>query len=206
MSRGKRKPALHSVDGRQMTAQEIADMLGLTLKALYVRRSRLGGCSYQCVVDMYRRNEIGSDKNHRYMIEGRWLTQDQIAAELKLSRAQTLSNWRCQHRQPDGSMATMDAAVAYYRQYLTGEKVRWQGYGGGRPWKEYKVGRRTVTAKDVAQRFGVSVQAVRASLQRYGYDMARVIAFYEERIRRRKAKEEKALRRAEREILKIIGY
>ena len=206
MSRGKRKPALHSVDGRQMTVPEIADMLGLTPAALYLRRSRLGGCSYQLIVDMYRSNQIGSDKKGRYLIDGRWMTTDQIAAELKLSRAQTLSTWRCQHRQPDGTPATMEAAVAYYRQYLTGEKVRWQGYGGGHPWKEYRVGRRTWTAKDVAQRFGVSVIAVRASLQRYGYDMARVIAFYEERIRRRKAKEEKALRRAERKILKIIGY
>lgn len=206
MSRGKRKPALHSVDGKMMTTQEIADMLGLTLKALYVRRSRLGGCSYQCVVDMYRSNQIGSDKNHRYMIEGRWLTQDQIAAELKLASGHVLSTWRCEHRQPDGSMATMEAAVAYYRQYLTGEKVRWQGYGGGRPWKEHLVNGKAWTVLDVMKRFGKSRASVYRVLRQNGNDMGRVIRYFEQRARRTKEIQRRKIQRAEDDIMKILGY
>ena len=68
------------------------------------------------------------------------------------------------------------------------------------------MGRRTVTVKDVAERYNVSKKAVRCYLVRHDHDMARVIAFYEDKERRRKAREEKAMRRAEKKILKILGY
>lgn len=200
-----RQPVLHTVDGRQMTVQEIADMLGLTLAALYVRRSRLGGCSYQLIVDMYRRNEIGSDKKHRYLIEGRWMTTDQIARMLRIHR-HTISTWRCEHRQPDGSMATMEAAVAYYRQYLTGEKVRWQGNGGGRPWKEHLVNGKAWTVQDVMKRFGKSRASVYRCLRQNGNDMGRVIRYFEQRARYEKEIQSRKMRKAEGDIMKILLY
>jgi len=42
MNRKGRKPDRHLIDGREMTVQEIADMLGITKLALQGRRSRLG--------------------------------------------------------------------------------------------------------------------------------------------------------------------
>jgi hypothetical protein len=74
------------IDGTEMTAQQIADMLGCTLNALQSRKCRLGGISYQALVNMWRENQFGfgSDgKVPRYLVEGRWMTRRQIAEMLE---------------------------------------------------------------------------------------------------------------------------
>ena len=207
MSRGGKVPELHAVDGKQMTVDEIAAMLGCTKGALYLRRSRLGGISYQLVVDMWRRGQIGNNHCFRYLIDGKWLTLKEIAAALKLSNPHTLTTWRSAHRKPDGTPASMEDAIAYYRQYLTGELKRGGKPGvSGRHWKEYLVNGKVWTVRDVARRYGLHIQTVHNSLHRYGHDMGRVLEFYGEKERRQKALEEKRRKRAERKLMKILGY
>ena len=189
----------HMIDGKPMTVDEIAEMLGTTKQAMYVWRHKLGGCSYQLIVDMYRRNEIGSDKAPRYLIEGRWMTQTEIAEMLRI-RPHTLTNWRCEHRG-----ATMEEAIAYYRQYLTGERRRGQNNGGGRQWKEHLVNGRVWTVKDVVDRYGVGRTSVYKRLYALGYDFGRMLDYYEEKAARRRERERKKMLKAEREILKILG-
>ena len=202
---GGRKGELHDVDGRPMTTREIAGMLGISLQALYCRRHRLGGYSYQVIVDMYRENAFGSDHCHRGRIDGKWLTMNQIAEMLRI-HPHSLVNWRCANRQPDGSPGRMEEAIAYFRQYLTGERVRWQGYGGGHPYKVHMVNGRPVTVLDVCRRFGKTKSCVYHHLYACGHDMGRVIAWFEERARHQKAVERRKMEKAERKILRILGY
>lgn len=191
MNRNGKPKALHPVDGRMMTVDEIADMLGMTRKALYVRRSRLGGASYQTIVDMYRSNAIGHDKCFRYLVDGRWMTTRQIAKMLGIE-AHTLSSYRWQNK------ASMEEAIAWYRQLQTGERKRNPGVGG-RPAIRYRVGNHEYTVSQVAAKFDVKVQTVRKILQRRGGDMGAVLRFYREKDKRARAK-------AEKEIMRILGY
>ena len=198
--RGGRAKQLHLVDGQMMTIDDVAAMLGASRRALYNRRSKLGRCSLQLIVDMYRRNEIGGDKAPRYLIEGRWMTQTEIAEMLRVS-PHTLSTWRSTHRG-----APMEDAVAYYRKYLTGEMRRGQNNGGGRKFKVHWVNGKAWTVKDVMNRYGVGRTSVYKRLYALGYDMARVVEYYEEKTARRRERERKKMEKAARDIMKIIGY
>ena len=198
--RGGRAKQLHLVDGQLMTIDDVAAMLGVTKHALYVRKHKLGRCSYQLIVDMCRRNEIGSDNAPRYLIEGRWMTQTQIAEMLRVS-PHTLTTWRSAH-----GRAPMEDAVAYYRQYLTGELVRGRNNGGGRQWKEHIVNGRVWTVKDVMARYGVGRTSVYKRLYALGHDFGRMLDYYEEKAARRRERERKKMAKAARDIMKIIGY
>lgn len=181
----------HLVDGREMTVAEIAEMLGITQNALRVRRSRLGGASYQTIVNMYRDNAIGSDRCYRYMVDGRWMTTGQIADMLGV-KAHTISTWRYQNK---GSMAD---AIAWFRQLQTGERKRYPDAGGRTP-KQYRVRGRDYTVPSVAEKYGVSRQSVRQCLARRGGDMGAVLRFYQDKARKKQ-------RRAEDEIMRVLGY
>jgi uncharacterized protein YjcR len=179
------------VDGREMTVAEIAGRLGITKKALQVRRSRLGGASYQTIVNMYRENAIGSDGCYRYMVDGRWMTTGQIADMLGV-KAHTISSWRYQTK---GSMAD---AIAWFRQLQTGERKRYPGRGGCPP-KKYRVRGRDYTVPGVAEKYGVSRQSVHQCLARRGGDMGAVLRFYQDKAKKKQ-------RRAEDELMRILGY
>lgn len=183
-----KKPGRYLVDGKRMTVQEIADMLGVTLYALRCRRSRLGLPSYQLLVDMYRENQFGSDKWPRHRVDGRWMTRAQIAEMLGI-RPHTLTNWLYEHK----GQGIQDV-VEYYRQHL-----QQQGQGGGRPPVLYRVGRKDYSVPQVARMFGVLPQSVRGVLRQRGGDMAATIRHYKEREKRKR-------RKAEQEILKILGF
>jgi len=198
-----RKEQTYTIDGEPMTIGEIADMLGMTKGALYVRKHKLG-VSYPKLVEMFRENMIGNDGCFRFKVGGRWMTREQIAAELNISR-HTLSTWRCMNRHPDGSPASMEEAIAYFRQYLTGEKVRWQGNGGGHPLKEYRVNGRIVTTKDVMRRFGVGRTTVKRYLTANNHDMGRAIESLEQSARRRKEIERRKVDAATRKIMRILN-
>ena len=182
---------LHTVDGRRMTVDEIAEMLGMTKKALYVQRSRQGGASYQTIVDMYRENALGHDKCYRYKIDGRWMTTGQIADMLGI-KAHTLSVYRSANR------ASMEEAIAWFRQLQTGERKRYPGVGG-RQAKKYRVGNREYTVQSVAKRYGVCAQTVHSVLRNRNGDMGAVLRHYRDKEKRAKA-------RAEAEILRILGF
>jgi DNA-binding CsgD family transcriptional regulator len=193
ISRG-RKPELYMVDGREMTAMEIADMLGITKNALCVRRNRLGGISMQAVVNMYRDNQFGSDcdRAQRFRIEGEWLTRRQIAERLGVSR-HSISQWRSEHG------CAMEEAVEHFRHWNEGgRKHNPQGLGGRSP-KVYVVGNREYTVPGVAKKYGKHPMSVRCMLKSRGGDMGKVLACYQ-------AKERRKRQRAEKEILRILGY
>lgn len=194
MNREGRKPDRHMVDGREMTAVEIAQMLGITKDALRCRRSHLGGISYQAIVNMYRANQLGSfhDRAPRYRIEGEWLTQTQIAERLGV-KTHTISTWRYDNR------ASMMEAVEHFRRWKEGGRKRNPHGLGGRPPRVYRVGNRGYTVPGVARTYGMNPTSVYDMLKSRGGDMGKVLAFYQ-------AKERRNQQRAEKEILRILRY
>jgi predicted ArsR family transcriptional regulator len=192
MNRDGRKPDRHLVDGREMTAMEIAEMLGITLNALRIRRNRMDGISYQAIVNMYRKNQFGRylDRAARYRIEGEWLTQTQIAERLGV-KPHTISAWRHDNR------ASMMEAVEHFRRWNEGGRKR--NPRGGRTAQVYRVGNREYTVPGVARKYGKHVTSVREVLRHRGGDMGKVLAYYQAKARNRQA-------RAEQQILRILGY
>ena len=194
MNKQGRRPELHKVDGREMTVKEIADMLGISANALHCRRVRLGPVSYQTLVDMYRSNQFGiaGDKACRYLIEGRWMTRTEIARMLGV-QPRSLSNYRKVNK------ATMIEAVEHFRRWNEEGRKRNPLGTGGRPAQVYTVGRRKYTVPGVAKQFGVHPMTVRDMLKSRDGDMGKVLAFYQ-------AKARKKQKRAESEIMRILGY
>lgn len=192
MNRTGRKPDLHMVDGREMTLAEIAGMLGISKSALRCRRNRMGGISYQAIVNMYRDNQFGSDHDRapRYRIEGEWLTQAQIAERLGV-KSHSITVWRYNNR------AGMEEAVEHFRRWNEGGRKR--NPRGGRPAQVYRVGNREYTVPGVARKYGMHPMSVRDMLRSRGGDMGKVLAFYQTKARKRQA-------RAEQQILRILGY
>lgn len=169
-------------------------MLEITKKALQGRRSRLGRPSYQTVVNMYRENCFGHyhDRSPRHMVDGQWMTRKQIAGMLAISPS-TLANWLC-----DNKGKSIADAVAWFRQYQTGERKRYHGQGGRKP-KLYRVGSKTYSVPQVARMFGVSLTSVRFVLKHRDGDMAATIRHYKDRENRKRQK-------AERDIMSILGF
>ena len=188
-----RKPELHLVDGRKMTVNEIAAMLGISRLSLLKRRSNLGGASYQTIVNMYRENQFGSyrDRSSRYMVDGRWMSRKEICAELGIARI-TLANWFQRNKGH-----SLNEAIEHYRKVKSGEIKR--GCGPGRTPVRYRVGRKDWSVPDVARHFGVCAQSVRRVLDTRGGDMSAVLQHYRER-------EEKKKRKAEQQIMDILGF
>lgn len=186
-------PELHQVDGREMTVNEIAEMLGISRLSLQKRRSNLGGASYQTIVNMYRGNQFGTyhDRSPRYMVDGRWMSRKEICAELGIARM-TLTNWFQRNKGH-----SLNEAIDYYRKVKSGEIKH--GSGPGRTPVRYRVGRKDWSVPDVARHFGVHEQSVRKVLDARGGDMAAVLQHYRER-------EEKKKRKAERAIMDILGF
>lgn len=169
-------------------------MLGVSKNALETRKSKLGAPSYQAVVNMYRENQFGNyhDRSPRHMVDGQWMSRKQIAQMLGIT-PHTLANWLYTHPKQD-----MRAAISYYRQRQTGELKRGHGTDG-RPPRLYRVGKRAVTVKAVTERFSVNQSSVNAWLKRHGDDMAAALRHYSEREARQK-------RKAEKEIMGILGF
>lgn len=188
---GVRPPDRHPIDGREMTVGEIAEMLGTTIQALRVRRSNMGGVSYQTIVDMFRANmlQTRTDRWNRHFVEGRWITVAD-AAEMVGVKQKSIREWRATHRHQDGTPGTLAEAVAYYRQYQTGERTRYHG----RKAKVYRVGKRRLTIYEAARECGSTPNALRQSMRKYRRTLGEAMQ-HAGQVRQRKA---------ELEILRIL--
>ena len=184
-----RKPDLHPIDGRLMTVQEIADMIGRSKKALQILRSREGRCSYQLIVDMWRRNEIGGpkDRHPRHLVHGRWVTMPQVAEELGRDR-HTLSNYRCANRRHDGTWPTLEEVYDHFKGL---QRQR----PGPKPKKHRVLGHR-LTIAEAAEKY----RTTEVNLRTY---MAKHHCKLETAVRRL---EERRAKQAEKDIMRILGF
>ena len=177
-----------------MTVQEAADMLGLKTQQIYHLMSN-HHVGLQVAVNMVRQNLAlnGQGRSDRHMVDGRWMTCNQ-AAEMLGVKPNTIRNWRRLHRDAQGNPATLQAAVDAYRQGVH--------RGGGRP-VQHRVNGRDTTVAQVAKKYGVRVESVRARMYTKQCSLAACVRHYEQKRRRRA---EKQARQAEKEILRILGY
>jgi len=181
------KPGMHLVDGRWTTILETAELLGVTPQQIYnqIHHKR---CGLQAVVNMIRENLVLNGQGytaHRFMVDGRWMTVRQ-ASEMLGVPASALHHWRYNHRDAQGRPATLADAVEAYRE----NRVK----HGGSERVQHRVGNKTVTVFDAAEKLGVSVNAIRLHMYRHKVGLAATIRYYEQR----------KLKKAEKNILAIL--
>ena len=178
----------HLVDGEWMSVGEAAEMLGLRSQQIYSQMSARQ-CGLQAVVRMYRENYIlGQGHAARYMVDGRWMTIRDVAQMLGVT-TKAIYMWRFKHRKPDGSLPGLAEVVAAYR---SGAVVR---HRGKKP-KQHMVGGKLMTMREAAGMVGVSYYAMQLYVYKHRCSVGRAVKYYEA----------KKKRRAERELLQILGY
>lgn len=187
MYHGGRKPTLHMIDGVPMTVDEIAGMLGLTKQALVLRRSRMGGCSYQLIVDLYRENRFASkhDRGARHLVNGQWITAKEAARRVDVQPI-TLTRYMKAHG------VTLAEAVAHYRKYQTGELARWPGR---RP-RTYYVNGKLLTFAQAAEKYHTTESALRLYVYKHKCSLNTAVCHLEQRRKKQ----------AEKDIMKILGF
>lgn len=193
--KGKRPPGKYQVDGKMMTVAEIAELMDTTVQGVWVRRSKLGKPSYQTLVNMYREGQFGSKKTgyrKPHLVEGRWMSVREIAAELDIA-PHTLTNWRCQRRRPDGTMPTMEEAIQHFRDFNARGRVH------AKP-RVHLVHGVEMTVQEAAAMLGVSTESIYVNMSAHHESLEAAVERHEAWVARSKK------RKAEREILKILGY
>ena len=181
------KPKKHLVNGEWMRVEEAAEMLGLRRQQIYCQMSAKQ-CGLQAVVRMYREGYIlGQGRAARYMVDGRWMTIKDVAQMLGVTR-QAIYKWRFNRKQLDGSLPSMAEVVAAYR---SGEVRHY-----GKQPKQHRVAGKLMTMREAAEMVGVSYAAMQLYVYKHRCSVARAVKYYEA----------KKKRRAEREILRILGY
>jgi predicted transcriptional regulator len=182
------KPKKHLVDGEWITVQEAADRLGVMRQQLY-GQMHTRRCSLQVAVNLYRENLAlhGQGRSDRHMVDGRWMTVRQ-AAEMLGVTVTALRDYLYSHRQPDGRPGTLAEAVDAYRSGAVRH--------GGHPPRLHRVGRRMMTQAEAAEMLGIDVNAVRCHMSKHKATLAQTIKYYETKKRRR----------AEKDILTILGF
>lgn len=181
------KPKKHLVDGEWMSVEEAAEMLGLRRQQIYCQMSAKQ-CGLQAVVRMYREDYIlGQGRAARYMVDGRWMTIKDVAQMLGVTM-RAIYLWRFKRKRPDGSMPSMAEVVAAYR---SGEVKHY----GTLP-KQHRVGGKMMTMREAAEMVGVSYDAMQLYVYKHRCSVAKAVKYYEA----------KKQRRAEREILGILGF
>jgi predicted DNA-binding protein (UPF0251 family) len=182
------KPKRHLVDGEWISVQEAADRLGLQRQQLYSLISN-HRCSLQVAVNLYRENLALNDQGRadRHMVDGRWMSIRQAAEMLGLP-VTTIRSYLYSHRQPDGRPAALAEAVDVYRSGAVRH--------GGHPPRLHRVGRRMMTQAEAAEMLGIDVNAVRCHMSKHKATLAQTIKYYETKKRRR----------AEKDILTILGF
>lgn len=176
------------VDGEWMSVEEAAEMLGLRRQQIYCQMSDRQ-CGLQAVVRMYRENYIlGQGRAARYMVDGRWMTIRDVAQMLGVTK-KAIYLWRYKRKKPDGSLPGMAEVVAAYR---SGEVVRHRG----KPPKQHRVGGKLMTMREAAGMVGCSYYAMQLYVYKHRCSLGKAVKYYEA----------KKKRRAERELLRILGY
>lgn len=180
-----RKPTLHMIDGAPMTVDEIADMLGLTKRALVLRRYGMGQCSYQLTVDMYRENrfETKHDRGARHLVVGEWITVKEAARRVGVQPV-TLTRYM------KANGVTLAEAVDHYRKYQTGELAR---YKGPAP-RTYYVNGHLLTIRQAAEKYHTTENSLRMYIFKHKCDLQTAVRQLEERRKKQ----------AERDIMKIL--
>ena len=177
----------HLVDGEWMSVEEAAEMLGLRRQQIYCQMSQKK-CGLQAVVRMYRENYIlGQGRSARYMVDGRWMTINDVAEMLGRSK-QAIYLWRFKRKRPDGSLPSMAEVVAAYR---NGEVRHY-----GKQPKQHRVAGKMMTMREAAEMVGVSYAAMQLYTHKHRCSRAKA----------GKHDEAKKKQRAERESLRILGY
>ena len=192
------KKRLHQVDRKLMTIDEAAAMVGVTVEALRLQKSRFAGITVQHLVDMYRIGAIWPEKRgpdlHR--VHGRWMTVNELAARFGL-KIGSVWCWRSRHRGADGKLATLEAAYDHYMAIEQGKKKL---YPGSAPRRLYRVDGRLISMRQAAEAVGVPEATLRSWVKRHGCTVASAVKRYE------KAAEAARAEAAAREIMRALGY
>lgn len=182
-----RQPARHLIDGRQMTVDEIGEMLGVTRRWLIQRRSQMGGVGYQVIVNMFREGRLltNHDRWPRHLVHGRWMTVRQVAEELDC-KPHSIDNWRSANRDRDGRKPTLEAAWDHFM----GAPKR----GCGKKPEVHRVAGRQMTVRQAAERYGTTVNALHQAMSKHCCSLDAAV----KRLEARRA------RKAEKAILDIL--
>lgn len=175
------------IDGVPMTIDQIADLLGVTKHALVVRRSNMGGCSYQLIVNMYRDNrfETKHDRGPRHLVGGEWITVKEAARRVGV-QPDILTRYMKAHG------VTLAEAVAHYRKYQTGELARWPG----RAPRTYYVNGHLLTIRQAAEKYHTTENSLRMYIFKHKCSLQTAVRQLEERRKKQ----------AEKDIMKILGF
>ena len=158
--KGGSRPTLHMIDGKQMTVNEIAAMLGVKRNVLINRRSTMGGISYQAIVNMYRDGQFLTkhDRWPRHLVHGRWMTVKQVADELDC-KPHSIENWRYKYRDKAGKKPTLEEAYDHFK----GAPKR----GRGKEPEKHRVRGKMMTVKEAADKYGTTVNSLRQMMSRH---------------------------------------
>lgn len=182
-----RRPILHLIDGKQMTVNEIAAMLGVTRRWLIQRRSQMGGISYQVIVNMFREGRLltNHDRWPRHLVHGRWMTVPQVAQELDC-KPHSIENWRSANRDKDGKKPTLEEAYNHFK----GAPKR----GRGKEPALHRVNGKRMTVREAAEKHDTTVNALRQVMSRHRCSLDAAV----------KRLEDQRIRKAQRDIMEIL--
>lgn len=179
----------HYVDGEWITIAEAAQRYGLTRNQIWSQMSN-HKISLGTVISMYRDGLILGKQGRaaRHMVDGKWMTVKQAAEMLGVTPT-AIHQWMYKHKRPDGQRPRLAEAVAAYRE---GRVKRHRGHIP----KEHRVGRKAMTLQEAADMLGISYNSLQLYMYRNKRTLAQTIKYYEARKRRK----------AEREIMNILGF
>lgn len=196
----------YPVDGRMITLQEVADMLGLSKESLCEQKSRRK-CDPQTIVNLHRAGLILTREcGPKYWFRGKMRTLRECAELLGVT-VRSIYSWQVRHPREDGSRPSVQEALAAYQV--------------GRH-NLHRVGDRQLTIAEAAAEVGVTDKAFRSCMYYHHYTAAEAMAHYRQRgkraeVRAREAEAKKAaaakrtaeraaMKQAELDILKILGF
>lgn len=185
--KGGSRPRIHTVDGRPMTVDAIAGMIGFQRRQLIQLRCRMGGVSYQLIVNMWREGRLltKGDRSIRHLVHGRWMTVKQASLELNC-KPHSIENWRSRNRDKDGNKPTVEEA---YDHLMNAPKR-----GSGSVARKHRVNGKHLTVREAAEKYGTTENALRQTMHRHGCTLDAAV----------KRLENRRVRKAQRDIMDIL--